>query len=125
MAKTVSIPVPDGLTVHGEILKAVTLREPSFDEFLEFGDPVVWTKAPDGSVFAVENVGVIKSYLAACLVAPKDPILLEQGGFRLARAVKDAILDFFRDAPTEGAPSSTSPTNSSSTAGLQPTPSVP
>ncbi len=104
MTGTVKIPVSPPLMGHSGPIAEVVLREPDFDTYLELGDPVTIASAPDGSVFAVENNTVIRTYLQRCLVSPTDPILLEAGGFRLARQLREAVLGFFRVERSAAAP---------------------
>lgn len=117
MRETVTIPLakplkgPNGLEV-----KQITLREPTFDEYLAYGDPVTIAQAEGGTPFVVDNEEVIRQYIALCLVEPKDPQILSQGGARLGRAVKQALMGFFQpDEPAVEA-SETLPTNSPSAA---------
>lgn len=114
MTRTVKIPVTPPLMGHSGPIDEVVLREPGFDDYLELGDPITIARAPDGSVFAVENAVVIRAYIERCLVAPTDLLLLEAGGFRLARQIKEAILGFFRGELSGDEASKTSPTTSSS-----------
>ena len=116
MAKEVRIPVAGGLLTHGGVVHEVVLREPSYDAYLELGEIVTYGRSPDGTIFPVENGEILRSYIAKCLVQPKDHLALGQGGVKLARAVKGAVLGFFRDEPSAPAPSPTSPTTSSSSA---------
>lgn len=114
MTQTVKIPLFTPLVGHSGPITEVILKEPDFDTYLELGDPVTIARAPDGSIFTVENNVVIRAYIERCLVAPKDPIILEAGGFRLARQLRDAVLGFFRAGPSEAEASKTSATTSSS-----------
>ena len=84
------------LTGHDGPIKQIIIREPSFDEYLMFGDPWTIAGAADGTPFGVENMEVIKQYLAVCLVEPKDIALLSQSGASVAREVKERLLRFFR-----------------------------
>jgi len=115
--KTVSIPVNGGLLVHGGMINAVTLGEPSFDDYLRLGDPVSAVYLGDGNHTYSENSDVIRQYIQCCLIEPKDMLLLDAGGFKLARALKVAVLNFFRDAEPEIEPSKTSETISSGDVG--------
>lgn len=127
MANEVRIPVPAGLTTHAGPVFEVVLKPPGFDDYLDLGEIVTWGKAPDGTVFTVQNGEVLRAYIARCLVQPKDPLALNQGGLLLARAVRGAVLDFFRDDTSASEPSPTSPTTSSSDAAKDastPTPSA-
>lgn len=127
MTDLVRIPVPGGLITHGGAVHEVVLKPPTYDDFLNLGEIETYGRSPDGTVFMVENSETLRAYIAKCLVEPKDPLALNQGGVKLARAVKGAVLDFFRDDASEAAPSPTSPTISSSSANPDasvPTPSA-
>lgn len=114
MANEVRIPFPAGLTTHAGPVFEVVLKPPGYDDYLDLGEIVTWGKAPDGTVFTVQNSEVLRAYIARCLVQPRDPLVLNQGGLALARAVRGAVLDFFRDDTSATEPSPTSPTTSSS-----------
>lgn len=89
----------------------VVIREPGFDEYLEYGDPYTVAEAIGGTPFAVENAEVIRQYIKLCLVEPADPQILSQGNALLARKVKNVILNFFRPDEAEGEGFATLPTN--------------
>lgn len=114
MRRTVTINLATPLVTHDGALKRIVLREPTFDEYLEFGDPYTVAAGAGGTPFAVENVEVIKQYLSICLVEPKDVALLSQAGASVAREVKDKLLGFFQPAGEAAAASGTSPTSSPS-----------
>jgi len=120
--ETVTIKLAKPLVTHNGPLSRIVLREPTFDEFLSFGDPYTVAGSAEGAPFIIENVEVIKQYLTVCLVEPKDPALLSQAGARVAREVKQALLGFFQPAGEAGEDSATSETNSSS-AGSESAPS--
>ncbi|WP_158810232.1 hypothetical protein [Beijerinckia sp. L45] len=116
MAKEVRIPWPKGLVTHRGVCTEIVLREPTYDEYLDLGEIVTYGKAPDGTIFPVENSEVLRSYIARCIVEPKDPLALTQGGVKLGRAVKGAVEGFFRDEPSVTEPLPISQTTSSSNA---------
>ena len=116
MSKTVKIPVPDGLITHAGAIQEVILREPTYDEFMTIGEPVSIIYLPSGEWIPTEIKPNIDAYIAACLVQPKTAVELESGGLKLARAVKAAVLGFFRNGDSAGELSTTSPTNSSGSA---------
>lgn len=85
-------------------VKRIVLREPTFDEYLSYGDPYSIAYTAEGVPFGVENMEVIKRYIGACLVEPKDPATLLQAGALVARDVKEKLLGFFQPAePTSAA----------------------
>lgn len=111
MREQITIPLRKPLkTPEGEV-KAIIIREPSFDEYMAFGDPYTVAGSADGTPFAVENADVIKQYFAVCLVQPKDPALLSQAGAVVARTVVRKLLSFFQDAETDSEGSGTSQTS--------------
>lgn len=93
--RTVSIAVDPPLRGHDGPIKTVVLREPSYGDFLRLGETYVIAGSADGSPVMIEDIDVIRRYIEACLVEPKDAALLEQGNALLARAVKNAIVGFF------------------------------
>lgn len=107
---------------EGEVNRIV-LREPTFDEYLTHGDPYSIAFAADGTPFSVENVDVIKKYISACLVEPKDPAILHQAKAGIARELKNALLGFFQPDAATAEASATSGTTSPS-AGSDQTPSI-
>lgn len=96
---------------QGDVTKII-LREPTFDEYLSFGDPYSVAYTESGVPFGVENPEVIRRYMFACLVEPKDPATLQQAGASLARDVKNKLLSFFQPAEAVIEGSETSPTKS-------------
>lgn len=84
------------------LIKQIVIREPTFDEYLEYGDPYTVAEAIGGTPFAVENAEVIRQYIKLCLVEPVDPQILTQGNAALGRRVKQTILSFFRPDEAEG-----------------------
>ena len=102
------------LVTHEGTVNEIIIQEPTFDEFMAFGDPWTWAQGSEGTPFAVENTEVIKQYLAVCLVQPNDPALLTQSTARVARDVKEKLLSFFRVSGEDKEGSETSPTTSSS-----------
>jgi hypothetical protein len=92
----------------------IVLREPTFDEYLSYGDPFSIAYTENGTPFGVENPEVIKRYINACLVEPKDPAILMQAGAFVAREVKNKLLGFFQPVELTKEVSETSGTNSPS-----------
>lgn len=116
MAETKTIKLKTPLKAPGGPVHEIVMREPTFDEYLTYGDPYTVAGSRDGTPFMVENAEVIGQYIRLCLVEPKDPATLAQGNARLARKVKDAVLGFFRPDDQEDEASVTSQTNSPSEA---------
>ncbi|MCA0417349.1 MAG: phage tail assembly protein [Proteobacteria bacterium] len=85
------------ITAHNEVISEVVLREPRAHDFFTLGDPYVIARNGDGSVFPVEDRGVIQDYMERCVVKP-DPALIGTLGLADAMAVKEAVLGFFVSA---------------------------
>jgi hypothetical protein len=96
MRERVTIALSKPLTTHDGPLKAIVLREPTYDEYLAIGDPYLVAESPGGTRFVHENMENIRQYIALCLVEPKDPALLTQAGAFVAKQVKEGILGFFQ-----------------------------
>lgn len=116
MGETAEIKLKKPLRAPDGPVHRIVLREPTFNEYLTYGDPYTVAGSRDGTPFMVENADVIAQYMRLCLVEPKDPAILEQGNARLAREVKDKMLGFFRPDDPENEASPTSQTNSPSAA---------
>ena len=98
MAKRTTIKLSSPVIGHGAPVSSVVLREPTFAEHSVHGDPTIFARNSEGGVYLIENTAVIKAYLEACLVEPKDPLLLNQLSLADSIQLKDAMLDFFSDA---------------------------
>lgn len=104
MGETITIKLKKPLqSPEGEV-RQIVLREPTFTEYLQEGDPYTIAASQGGNPFMVENADVIARYIKICLVEPKDPATLEQCKARVAKEVKESLLSFFRpDAADEEA----------------------
>ena len=113
MPRTVTIELDKPLMGHGGAqIRHVVVREPTYAEYMQHGDPYVWVPIPGTDrAFPSENLDVIRAYSAICVSEPKDTLLLEQGGFEIGRKIKDAIMGFFLPAAAEAAGSKTSATS--------------
>lgn len=98
MGKTVSIPVSPPLKGHHGQIDHVIVREPTFDEFLQYGDPFVYLPLSEGTLFRSDNTEVLAAYADVLVEEPKDKLLLRQGGLKLAREIRYAVLSFFLPA---------------------------
>lgn len=116
MRERATIKLDKPLVTHEGPLSEIILQEPTFEEYMIYGDPWTIAEGKEGTPFAVENMDVIQQYLALCLVQPADPALLQQASARVARRVKDKLLSFFRPDAAAGEASETSPTTSPSEA---------
>src|SRR4051812_22342942 len=99
MRETVEIPLNPKKPIKGPnntVYDKIVLREPTFDEFLAHGDPVTVAQSNGGTPFLVDNEEIIRNYIALCIVEPPDAQLLKQCGARVAREVKQKMLDFFQ-----------------------------
>ena len=51
MAKTVNIKLSVPILVHGGSTTQVVVREPTFREYITYGDPLIWVPLPNGGLF--------------------------------------------------------------------------
>jgi hypothetical protein len=101
---------------HGVVTKVV-LREPTYAEYMEIGDPFLVGVSPGSQIpFIIEDQAVITKYCEVLLVEP-DALIIQDGGMELAKKVRQAVKSFFRDGDEAGEASGTSPTSSPSAPG--------
>ena len=127
MSKTVRIPLAEPVPSHNGPITQIVLREPTYDEYVSCGgEPYSIGESEGGALFTIEKPDVIWAYAEACMVEPKDPLLLTQqspGSWRNAREVRKAILGFFQGPAAATETSQTSPMTSSSNSISPSTPS--
>lgn len=118
MSQTRRITLPEPLLGHGDPIRELVFRAPTYDDYVTCGgEPYTVGESEAGALFSIEKPEVIWAYAQACLVTPKDPLLLGQlgpGSWRVAREVRKTILGFFQVPAEASEPSPTSPTTSSS-----------
>jgi hypothetical protein len=90
MAKTTTVTLSAPLEGHGAMISQVMLREPTLRDRLTIGSAYVIS---DGAVYWVDEA--IQRYLRACLVEPKDPLLIDRACLEDAEAIIGAVQDFF------------------------------
>lgn len=88
------IALSEPVTGHGGQVTKVVLRHPRAGDFFALGEPIAYAKKGDGTLFAVENIEVLKAYVDRLLVEP-DGLIFEQVSLKDAVAVKEAVLGFF------------------------------
>jgi len=119
--RTVTIPLDKPIVGHGVVTKVV-MREPTYAEYMEIGDPFLIGVSPGSRIpFVIEDQGVITKYCEILLVEP-DALVVQEGGMALAKAVRQAVKSFFRDGDEAGEASGTSPTSSPLAPGKTATP---
>jgi hypothetical protein len=121
--KTVEIKLARPIVGHGGSITKVILREPTFDEYLRFGDPFTVALSPGSKIpFMVEDHGAMAAYAELLLVEP-DALIVRQGGFELAREILRGVRSFFHDGSEAAEGSETSQTSSPSASDKTATPS--
>lgn len=103
--------------IHGAAVREVVLKEPTWDDYAEFGEIFEAQPGPGGTRLIVENREALKAYVERC-VDNIQPAELGMLGLTDARALRTALIGFFHNAPSSTPPSTGS---SSSTAGAPPT----
>ena len=114
--KTITLTKP---IVGHETVRELELREPTWNEYSELGDPFVWAPRGDDMVVATPIMDRVKAYAERLVLMngrEGDPLILGQLCLADSRAVKDAVLGFFLAAEkaTEASPSSSTTSSSSS-----------
>lgn len=124
MSKPVRIPLIEPIDGHDGPIREIVLREPTYDEYISCGgEPYTIGQSEEGALFSIEKPEVIWAYAQACIVTPKDTLLLSDADWRVAREVRKAVLGFFQAPGAGNATSPTSPTTSSSSSTSPSTPS--
>lgn len=88
---------------HGKVFDAVTVREPLWSVILKLGEPYEVQRAA-GSNVIIENTSTVAAYVNHCIVEPGAECCGELG-VKDTRAVRDAVLDFFRPGEPPADPS--------------------
>ncbi len=78
---------------HGTPFEKVTIREPRFSDLMALGEPYEMQRA-SGQPVVIENTATIEGYVRRCVLEPGFEMLGELG-IADARAVREAVLDFF------------------------------
>lgn len=114
--RTVTIKLDKPIVGHGLVTK-VMLREPTYAEYMEVGDPFLVGVSPGSRIpFIIEDPAVITRYCELLLIEP-DALIVQDGGMELAKKIRSAVRSFFRDGDEAGEASETSPTSSPSAPG--------
>jgi hypothetical protein len=112
--KTIEIKLAKPIAGHGGAITKVVLREPTYDEYCQHGDPFIVALSPGSKIpFMVEDQAAMSAYADLLLVEP-DPLIVRQGGFELAREIRRAVRSFFHDGSEAAEGSETSQTSSPS-----------
>lgn len=114
MAKTTTVMLREPLIGHGGPVREVVLKAPNLVQYAAIGNPVTLAPSAEGRPVVIENDAAIAAYIEACVVEPKDKLLLGQVQLADAMDIREAVLDFFVEARrARSTPSS--PTSSSET----------
>ncbi|MBN9062132.1 MAG: hypothetical protein BGP06_05230 [Rhizobiales bacterium 65-9] len=62
MARTVKIPMTPPIIGHEGPINEIVVREPTYREFMQIGEPYTVAYADNGTPFTVENMEVIQKY---------------------------------------------------------------
>ena len=87
----------------GEMVSDVEIKEPRARDYLELGEPRIFARTPDGAIYAIEDIGVVKQYLARC-VSKKDsagrdmPSVESFMALADIRRARETLIGFFSDA---------------------------
>jgi len=93
---------------HDEAIKAVRLKEPTADDYLDLGEIFELQHSADGAEVVIERPEVLRGYVERC-VDGVDFAIVGTFGLKDGRALRSAMLDFFRAAaPSDGASTTSS-----------------
>lgn len=95
MYETVTVALDEPLVGPDGPITSITLREPTFSEYLAAGDVRVMAFRGNKPAGIDLNEKAIQSYLSICLVPPTTVDLMQQARARTARDMRAAILSFF------------------------------
>ena len=109
MSRTIKLTKP--ISIHGQTLLTLTLKEPRGLDYIELGEPRLAVRMADGGYYLVEQPAVVKAYLDRCIDHDAGDFLIALMSLADAQNLKAALFDFFDPAAgTHGA--SPSPTSS-------------
>jgi len=100
-AKTLELSQP--FEAFGETVRAIEILEPRAGDYLELGEPRIFARTPDGSFYAIEDIGVVKQYLTRCihkkgLNGLDMPNLVAFMALSDIRRARETLIGFFSDA---------------------------
>ena len=86
------VPLSKPLTSHQGQLTELRLRPPTFKDFMDLGDPSTLILGT-GAMIPQDDFDIIKSYIVR--LSGVDELLLGPASIRDAKAMRDAVKDFF------------------------------
>jgi hypothetical protein len=101
MPKTVQLSSPLA-GPNGVKITSITLRDPNFGDFVDLGFPVTYVAVRGGGGFEQETPSVIRDWIER--LYDGDPNFLAFLNLRDTLALRDAVVDFFREARAPLAP---------------------
>ncbi|VFU07935.1 hypothetical protein [Methylocella tundrae] len=90
--KTIALAQP--VELHGKMITEIAIKEPTGGQYLDFGEPHIYTQS-SGGFFAVEDKSVVANYLDACVQHESGSHVLRLLSLADARKVKKELLSFF------------------------------
>lgn len=101
MPKTIQLSSPIA-GPNGVKITSITLRDPSFGDFVDLGFPVTYVAVKDGGGFEQETPSIIRDWIER--LYDGDSNFLHFLNLRDTLALRDAVVDFFREARAPLAP---------------------
>ena len=86
------IPLEKPMTGHQGQFSELRMRPPTFKDFMEFGDPTTLIVS-SGAMIPQDDFNIIKAYIVR--LSGVDELILAPATIRDARAMRDAVKDFF------------------------------
>ncbi len=100
----IALELSEPVELFGERVSEIEIKEPRASDYLELGEPRIFARTPDGSFYAIEDVGVVKAYLSRC-ISKKDSAgkempnqgLIAMMALSDIRRAREALISFFSD----------------------------
>ena len=125
VAKTVKLTKP--FEMFDKLITEVEVTEPTGSAYIDFGEPWLFVRNPEGTFYTVEQPDVVGRYIDSFLKANDDVwglAVKKQLCLADMKKVKAALLDFFTDADVEAfsKKSTPSPSDGNASTSTQPSP---
>ena len=99
MTGNVELDLAQAVTGHGGQITRVVLRPPTARDYFALGEPSVYARNADGTIYSIEYPQIIEDYIRRCIVEPKEmELVVGQIGLVDGMKIKEALLDFFASA---------------------------
>ena len=100
----ITLELSKSFEIFGVTVSEIEIKEPRASDYLELCEPRIFARTPDGSFYAIEDIGVVKQYLSRC-ISKKDSAgkempsqgLIAMMALADVRRAREALIGFFSD----------------------------